>query len=237
MFTGTVSGAVIDNNKLPRPIALCQYRLDSFPDHGPTVVGGDNDAYDGRHNSTVCPYAWNETESMVSLLDETLNFLEKLIQHHLGDAVEHSLTDAGYQSSHFRICTVFEHCLSVFFFEVNRYIALHEARSPGPFAAKNIMRRCPFLLDRNLPFVSSFDRSNANLHGRFVLIRSNFVHGLAPWHALRHDLGVEQYLPNFLPGSVKRVASFDFQRANLRLPSVAKLNIVLDCSPFCAKRG
>src|SRR5215510_14410641 len=168
---------------------------------------------------------WSETDGLASLLDETLYLLEKLIQHHLSDAVEHSLTDAGYQSSHFCICTVFEHCLPLVFLEVNRYVALHEARSAGPFAAENIMRRRVFILDRNLSFVSSFDRSNANLHGRFVLIRSNFVHLLAPWHALGHDLGVEQYLPNLVPRSVKRVASFYFQRANLRLPSAATLNM------------
>ena len=51
-FRGIVSGTVIDNNELPRPIALCQDGLDSFPDHGPTVVGGNNDAYDGRHSCT-----------------------------------------------------------------------------------------------------------------------------------------------------------------------------------------
>jgi len=51
-FRGIVSGTVIDDDKLPRPIALCQDRFDSFPDHGPTVVGGDNDAYGGRHSST-----------------------------------------------------------------------------------------------------------------------------------------------------------------------------------------
>lgn len=51
-FKGGVSGTIIDNNELPRPIALCQDRCDSLPDHGPTVVGGDNDAYDGRHGST-----------------------------------------------------------------------------------------------------------------------------------------------------------------------------------------
>src|SRR5215510_12035169 len=173
----------------------------------------------------VYPNTWSETVSLASSLDETLNFLEKLIQHHLSDTVKHSLTDAGYQSSHFRICTVFEHCLPLVFLEINRYIALHEARSPGTLAAENIMRRRLFILDRNLPFVSPFDRSNANLHGRFVLIRSNFVHLLAPWHALGHDLGVEQYLPNLVPRSVKRVASFYFQRANLRLPSAATLNM------------
>src|SRR5215831_14957108 len=177
----------------------------------------------------VYPNTGCETDSLASLLDKTLYFLEKLIHHHLSDTVEHSLTDACYQSSHFRIGTVFEHCLPLVFLEVNRYIALHETRSAGPFAAENIMRRRVFILDRNLPFVSPFNRSNANLHGRFVLIRPNFVHLLTPWHALGHNLGVEQYLPNFLPGSVKRVAAFYFQRTNLRLPSAATLNLVLGC--------
>ena len=110
MLRGAVSGAVIDDNKLPRPIALCQYRFDSLPDHGPTVISGDNDAYDGRHSSTRPIYAetWNETDSFESLLNETLYFLEKLIEHHLSYAIEHSLPDTGYQSSHLRIRAVFE---------------------------------------------------------------------------------------------------------------------------------
>src|SRR5678816_3763039 len=140
---------------------------------------------------------------LASLLNETLYFLEKLIQHHLSYAVEHALPDTGYQSSHLRICAVFEYCLAVVLRQVNRHIALHKARPTRTFAAENIMRRRLFLLDGNFSFVSSFDRGNANLHGRFVLVRSNFAHLLAPWHALRHDLSIEQYLPNFLPGCVK----------------------------------
>jgi hypothetical protein len=64
MLRGAVSGTVIDDDKLPRPIALCQYRFDSLPDYGPTVIGGDNDAYDGGHSSTRPIYAeiWNETD-------------------------------------------------------------------------------------------------------------------------------------------------------------------------------
>src|SRR4029450_1660743 len=118
---------------------------------------------------------------LTSFLNETLYFLEKLIEHHLSYAVEHPLPDTSYQSSHLRIRAVFEYCLAVFLRQVNRHIASHKARPTGPFAAKNIMRRRLFLLDGNLPFVSSFDRSNTNLHGCFVLIRSNFAHLLAPW--------------------------------------------------------
>jgi hypothetical protein len=152
-------------------------------------------------------------------LNETLYLLEKLIQHHLGDAVEHSLPDTGDQSSHLRIRAVFEHCLPVVFLQIYGHIPLHKARPTGPFAAKNIMRRRLFLLDGNLAFVSSFNRSNANLHGRFVLIRSNFAHLLASRHALGHDLRIEQHLPNFLPGCVKCIVTFYFQRPDLRLPS------------------
>src|SRR4029453_1337698 len=49
---GTLIGTVIDDKKLPRLIALCQYRFNSLPDHGPTIIGGNNDAYDGGHSST-----------------------------------------------------------------------------------------------------------------------------------------------------------------------------------------
>src|SRR5262245_24908137 len=115
MFRGAVSGAVIDNNKLPRPIGLYQNRFNSLPDHRPTVIGGDNDAYDRVHSSTqpIYPDTGMKQPVLASSLNKTLYFLKKLIHHHLGDSVEHSLPDTGYQSSHLRIRTVFKHCLPV----------------------------------------------------------------------------------------------------------------------------
>src|SRR5262245_4438659 len=86
-----------------------------------------------------------ETDSLATLLNETLYLLEKLIQHHLGYAVEHSLPDTGYQSSHLRIRAVFKYCLAVVLFQINRHIALHKARPTGPFTAENIVRRRLFL--------------------------------------------------------------------------------------------
>jgi hypothetical protein len=168
-------------------------------------------------------------------LNETLYFFEKLIQHHFSDAVEHSLPDTGYQSSHLRIRAVFEHCLPVALLQVYSYIALHKTRSTGPLAAENVMRRCLLLLDGNLSFVSSFNGSDANLHGCFVLIRSNFVQVVAAWHALRHDLRIEQHLPNFLPGGVKCIASFYFQRADLRFVErrVTTLKPCRAVAPIC----
>ena len=100
----------------------------------------------------------------VSLSNETLYFFKELIQHHLSYAVEHPLPDTGYQSSHLRIRAVFKYRLAVVLRQINRHIALHKARATRTFAAENIMRWRLFLLDGNLAFVSSFNRSNANFH-------------------------------------------------------------------------
>src|SRR6267142_2611292 len=87
---------------------------------------------------------------LTSLLNETLYFLEKLIQHHLSYAIEHPLPDTGYQSSHFRIRAVFEYCLAIVLRQVNRHIALHKPWPTGTLPAENVMRRCLLFLDGNL---------------------------------------------------------------------------------------
>ena len=201
MLSGPVVRAVIDDNKLPSVIALRQHRFDGLSDHGPTIIGGNNDAYDREHDAS------RSSIVLASLLNETFYLLEKLIQHHPGYAVQHSLPDTGYQSPHLRIRAVFEHRLTVVLLQVYGHVALHKSRPAGPLAAENVVRRRLFVLDGNLSFVSSLDRSDANLHSRFVSIRRNFAHVLTSRHTLGHDLRIEQHLPDFLPRRVKCIVT------------------------------
>src|SRR5687767_339622 len=73
------------------------------------------------------------------------------------------------------------------------------------------MRRRLFVLDRHLTFVSTFNRGDADFHGRFILIGTDLVERLTARHALRHHLWVEQNLPNPIPRSTECIASLNLQ--------------------------
>jgi hypothetical protein len=127
----------------------------------------------------------------VTFLDKGFHFLEKLIQHHLSDTVQHPLPHTCDQSSDPRVRAILEHRVPVVLFQIYRYIPLHETRPAGTFAAQNIVTRWLLILDRDLSFISSFNGSDADLHDRFVLIRSDGAHGLAAGDTLGHNLRIE----------------------------------------------
>src|SRR6266542_2879797 len=51
-FLRRIRRTIVDDDELEVSVDLCEDRFDGFPDHGPAVEGGNDDAYDGRHDAT-----------------------------------------------------------------------------------------------------------------------------------------------------------------------------------------
>jgi hypothetical protein len=144
-------------------------------------------------------------------LNESFNLLKELIQHHLGDAIQHPLSDARDDSADFGIAAVLEQGLAIFFLKIDGHIGLHKARSARALPAQNVMRWSLLVFYGDFSLVASLDRSNANLQRRFISVRADFGQLFTARHALGHDLWIQQDLPDPLSGRVKRVSTFYLQ--------------------------
>ena len=101
----------MNDNELEIAIALRQNRINRLGEQTPTIKGWNNYA-DAWHHITR---PVDLTTDFPISLDERFHFLEKLVHHHFGHAIEHSLSDAGDQTADLRIRAVFKHRLPASF--------------------------------------------------------------------------------------------------------------------------